>query len=148
MELYNILIVEDNPEISELFKLALESPEYALSTALNGTEALEKLDVEKPDLVVLDILIPEPNGWKLYEMIRKDPNFSNTRVLITTALTIYPGVLAEKRLRPIDRFMNKPFDIDKLKLIVKELLAGISMKNVDNAHHHPREHSYIISQGD
>ena len=130
MELYNILIVEDDPEISELFKLALESPEYALSTALNGTEALRKLEFEKPALVVLDILIPEPNGWKLYEMIRKGPNFSNTRVLIATALTIYPEVLAEKRLRPIDRFMKKPFDIDKLKLIVKELLAGISMKNV------------------
>ena len=75
MELYNILIVEDDLEISELFKLALESPEYALSTALNGTEALEKLEFEKPDLVVLDILIPEPNGWKLYEMIRKAPQF-------------------------------------------------------------------------
>jgi DNA-binding response OmpR family regulator len=130
MELYNILIVEDDPEISELFKLALESPEYALSTALNGTEALEKLKFEKLDLVVLDILIPEPNGWKLYEMIRKDPNFSNTRVLIATALTIYPQVLAEKRLRPIDRFMKKPFDIDKLRSSVKELLAGTTSQNL------------------
>jgi len=130
MELYNILIVEDDLEISELFKLALESPEYALSTALNGTEALEKLEFEKPDLVVLDILIPEPNGWKLYEMIRKDPNFSNTSVLIATALTIYPEVLAEKRLRPIDRFMNKPFDIDKLRSSVKGLLTGTTSQNL------------------
>jgi len=130
MELYNILIVEDDPEISELFKLALESPEYALSTALNGTEALEKLKFEKPDLVVLDILIPEPNGWKLYEMIRKNPAFSNTRVLIATALTIYPQVLAEKRLRPIDRFMKKPFDIENLRSSVKELLAGATSQNL------------------
>ncbi|HUI92169.1 MAG TPA: response regulator [Chitinivibrionales bacterium] len=120
---FRVLIVEDDPQISELIALTLRDPAFALTTAETGAAALEALSRETPDLVVLDILIPDPDGWKVYEHIRGDPALSRTSVIILTALQVRPEVLAGKRLRAQDRFMKKPFDLDDLRSIVKALLA-------------------------
>jgi CheY-like chemotaxis protein len=118
----SILIVEDDPNICELIQLTLDKGEYSFVSADTGSEALHKIAGEKPDLVILDILMPEPDGWKVYETIRRDPALSQTRVLILTALPIKPDILAEKHLLPADRFMTKPFELDDLRMAVRDLL--------------------------
>ncbi len=123
MRPYKILIVEDDPPICELISLTLSAPNHALTTADSGASAIAQMVSDKPDLVVLDILIPEPDGWKVYETMRNDPSLSQTRVIILTALPISPGVLASRNLLPADRFMKKPFDLDELRSNAESLLS-------------------------
>jgi len=117
-----ILIVEDDPNICDLIKLTLDNGDYRLSTATGGREALQKISDEKPDLVVLDILMPEPDGWDVYAELRRNPELASTRVIILTALPVKPEVFVKKNLLPKDRFMRKPFDLEDLRSTVRVLL--------------------------
>lgn len=118
-----ILIVEDDSHISELIKITLWSPLYAITCVDNGIDALAKLMSEKPDLVVLDILIPEPDGWEIYKAIRSNPGFNHTRVIILTALLFSNEVLWAKNIATTDMVMKKPFELDELRTNAKILLA-------------------------
>jgi two-component system alkaline phosphatase synthesis response regulator PhoP len=119
-----ILVVEDDPHISELIKITVSSPVYSITCVDTGGEALAKLLQDKPNLVLLDILVPEPDGWSLYKTIRNNPGLAHTRVIILSALPIKPEVLTEKNLLPTDMFMAKPFDLDDLRMNVKNMLTG------------------------
>ena len=122
MKPYRILVVEDDPNISELIKITLMSPPYVITCVDSGTAALAKIAEENPDLVVLDILIPEPDGWKLYAMIRSDPALAHIRILILTALITKWDGLKKKNILPADGYMTKPFNLDELRKKVMELL--------------------------
>jgi DNA-binding response OmpR family regulator len=124
MDPYKILVVEDDSYISELIEITLSSPLYAISCVDSGAGALAKLTEEKPDLVVLDILIPEPDGWKLYKILRDNPALMRTRVIILSALLFRPEFLRGKNILPSDMVMKKPFDLDDLRKNVKDLLAA------------------------
>jgi two-component system, OmpR family, phosphate regulon response regulator PhoB len=122
MKPHRILIVEDDPNISELITITLDFPFYAITCVDSGAAALAKLAEEKPDLVVLDILIPEPDGWKLYKFIRNDPSLADTRILILTALITKQDGIKKSKILPTDGYMTKPFNLDELKMKVMELL--------------------------
>ena len=122
-----ILIVEDDPNICDLIKLTLDNGDYRLSTASGGKEALQKIADEKPDLIVLDILMPEPDGWDVYATLRRNPELTSTKVIILTALPVKPEVLVKKNLLPEDRFMGKPFDLEDLRSTVRVLLEGTTI---------------------
>ncbi len=121
---FKILVVEDDPHISELIKITVSSPLYEITCVDTGAEALAKLSEDKPNLVLLDILMPEPDGWTLYKAIRNNPRLAHARVIILTALSIRPEVLIEKDILATDMFMRKPFDLDELRMNVKNMLAG------------------------
>jgi DNA-binding response OmpR family regulator len=123
MHLYRILVVEDDPNISELITITLASPRYVITCVDSGTAALVKLAEIKPELVVLDILIPEPDGWKLYAMIRGDPALAHVRILILTALITKQDGFKKKIILPEDGYMTKPFNLEELRLKVGELLV-------------------------
>jgi two-component system, OmpR family, alkaline phosphatase synthesis response regulator PhoP len=124
MQLHKILIVEDDPNINELIRITILSPSYSIICVDNGIEALAKLIQEKPDLVLLDILIPEPDGWEIYKTIRSNPDLNHTGVIILTALLFRSDFLQAKRILPTDMVMRKPFELDELKANVKRLLDG------------------------
>jgi DNA-binding response OmpR family regulator len=123
MKPYKILVVEDEIDISDLLKITLRDQNYAITFVDNGIDALMKLAEEIPDLVVLDILIPEPDGWKIYKKIRSNSNFDRTRVIILTALFLTPEFLKSKVIHRSDLVMTKPFDIEELITKVKDVLA-------------------------
>ena len=118
---YKILIVEDDAPISELIALTLSSPEYGITCADNGKEALVRLSQESIDLVVLDILIPPPDGWEIYRAIRSSPRLGNTKVIILTALGFLPGYVKGKNLAKTDMIMKKPFELEELRSNVKNM---------------------------
>jgi len=118
-----ILVVEDDPYISELIEVTLLSPLHAITCVDSGVAALEKLAKDKPDLVMLDILIPEPDGWEIYKVIRSDPDLKHTRVIILSALLFSPDFLREKIILSEDLVMKKPFELDELRENVNSLLT-------------------------
>ena len=69
-----IMVVDDDSNICELLRLYLEKEGYDTILAENGTQALEKFDREKPDLILLDIMMPQLDGWQVCREIRKSPS--------------------------------------------------------------------------
>jgi two-component system alkaline phosphatase synthesis response regulator PhoP len=80
-----ILLVDDEPDILEIVGYNLTSEGYAVSTASNGAQAVEKAKKEKPHLVILDVMMPEMDGMEACEQMRKIPDLSNTLITFLTA---------------------------------------------------------------
>ena len=126
-----ILIVDDEPDVVSYLEMLLHDGGYETITASNGNEGLEKLASEKPDLVTLDITMPESSGTRFYKKAKTDSNLSSTPVVIITAVTGYGGdpygykkFLSQLKIVPEpDGFFPKPIDRDALLAKVNELLA-------------------------
>jgi two-component system alkaline phosphatase synthesis response regulator PhoP len=80
-----VLLVDDEPDIIELLKYNLEREGYAVSSASNGREALKVAKAERPDLIVLDIMMPGMDGVEVCNQLRQQPEFKNTVITFLTA---------------------------------------------------------------
>ena len=121
VERKQILVVEDESKISGLMKLSLEAAGYEVRTEALGTEALDYAATKRPDLVILDIRLPDLLGYEVSERLRKLYDRTVVPILMVTAMD-----------RPIDRlrgfahgadaYMCKPFQLDELTETVATLL--------------------------
>ena len=106
-----ILLVDDDVDLVKVMSGALESKAYQVIVAYNGQEGLEKAREEKPDLVVLDILMPVADGFAFADQFRRDPSLAKVPVLVLTILSEslgqpFPFELSEYIVKPI-----KPKDL-------------------------------------
>ena len=126
-----VLIVDDEPDIVSYLEMLLNDGGYETITAGNGNEGLDKLRTERPDLVTLDITMPESSGTRFYKTVKTDDELKSTPVVIVTAVTGYGGdpygykkFLSQMKIVPDpDGFFPKPIDRDALLAKVNELLA-------------------------
>ena len=116
-----ILIVDDDPDMLELLRLALTDTGFAVSTAADGKEALRKALRAPPDLVVLDLLLPGMNGFSVCEQLRLNPVTATVPVLM---ITVLPGEFP--RLVGVeagaDAYLNKPFGMEEFVSCVSDLI--------------------------
>ena len=116
-----ILIVDDDPDIVELLRLGLTDAGYSAHTAGTGKEALQKAKRSPPDLVVLDLLLPEMNGFSVCQHLRRNPATAAIPILM---ITVLPGQFP--RLVGVETganaYLNKPFRMEELVSYVGELL--------------------------
>jgi len=118
-----IMIVDDELHMIELEKAILEAAGFKTITALNGEEALKTLEKKKPDLVILDMMMPGMSGREVCEKIRKNPKTRNLRVVfVTVAMFSEIGKEQLKNMHVLD-YINKPFDNDELVERIKKALA-------------------------
>jgi DNA-binding response OmpR family regulator len=82
-----ILIVEDNEEMLEILRLSLEAEDFSVSTAISGIEAVKKAQGHRPDLILLDLMLPEMDGFGVCETLRRHPATENTPILILSGAT-------------------------------------------------------------
>jgi len=82
-----ILLVDDDPDFVEATKVVLESRPYEVITALSGEEGLQKARAEKPDLVLLDIMMPGIDGFQVCQQLKKDPQLSQIPVIMITSFS-------------------------------------------------------------
>jgi len=120
-----ILLVDDDVDLVKVMSGALESKAYEVIVAYNGQEGLEKARKEKPDLVVLDILMPEADGFTFADQFRKDPALAKIPVL---ALTSFSESLGQPFPFEVSEYIVKPIKPKDLVAKVEESLkkAGIS----------------------
>jgi DNA-binding response OmpR family regulator len=119
-----ILIVDDDPNIRELISVNLQSAGYSVITASNGNDAMEKINAQVPELIILDIMMPEIDGWELCKWIRDDPRMESVKILMLTAKGTDRDKLIGREIFKADEYMTKPFEIDLLQQTVSRLLYG------------------------
>ncbi|MFQ5867914.1 MAG: PleD family two-component system response regulator [bacterium] len=104
-----VLIVEDNPQAVKLVKFILEKNDYSTISAKDGEEGLRMARERKPDLIILDLMLPEMDGYQVCESLKVDPNTREIPVIVLTALDT--GADFEKALeKKADWYITKPFE--------------------------------------
>ena len=123
-----ILVVDDTPQNVKLLKDLLEVKGYAVATAASGEEALTRLEVEKPDLVLLDVMMPGMSGYDVCRRLRENPQTALLPVVLCTSLDPQ-----QERVKGIeagaDDFLNKPVNQPELFARVKSLLRVKSLQD-------------------
>lgn len=104
----HILIIEDDPDIVELLRYNLERESYRVTSAVTGGEGLDELQGERPDLVILDLMLPEISGFEVCRRLRNDPETGNLPVIMLTARSEETDVIAGIELGA-DDYITKPF---------------------------------------
>lgn len=118
---YNLLMVDDVPLNLLVVTKMLSRFNFRIRTAANGVEALEKMAEEKPDLVLLDILMPQMDGFEALQRIRSNPNTKDIRVVILSALNSTEDIVKGFNLGAND-FITKPIIMEKLISCVSDQL--------------------------
>lgn len=117
-----LLIVEDDIDISNMLKIYFSSQGYDVETALRGQDALEKTRQSMPHLIVLDIMLPDINGYEVCRILRTTTRTSHIPVIFLTQKDERSDRLQGLELGA-DDYITKPFDIDELKLRVQNAIA-------------------------
>lgn len=120
---YKVLVVEDSPIMRQLIVFALKRiPEFQIVEANDGVDGLKKLSAEKFDLILTDINMPIMDGLKLVSMVRNDPNYKETPIIVITT----EGAI-EDRERALalgaDEYITKPIQTMKILETVKKLMS-------------------------
>ena len=116
-----ILIVDDEPNIVIPLQFLMEQKGYETLVAQSGEEALEMISKEKPDLVLLDIMLPGMDGFEVCEIIRLNPEWRNTRVIFLTAKGRDVDI-AKGMVLGADEYITKPFSNQQIIDAVTKLL--------------------------
>ncbi len=120
----NILIVDDDRDVFESMKIVLSSEGYGVAWATNGREALEKAREEKPDLVILDVMMnTDDEGFQVTYNMKKDKELSKIPIIMVTSIGSKTGFSFDKArdedFLPVNEFLEKPVDpkvlVDKVR---------------------------------
>jgi DNA-binding response OmpR family regulator len=121
-----VVCVEDDPEIIDLIKLILDRTGFEFVGVLGGQEGLETMRRVKPDLVLLDLMMPEMDGWEVYKRMKADKALCNIPVIVVTAdgqpITRVLGLHIAK----VDDFITKPFGPQDLVRSIEKVLSAKS----------------------
>ncbi len=127
----SIMVVDNDPSVANMIKRMLEGAGHTVTTATGGFECLEKLKKTKPDLLLLDVMMPDLSGWDLYWRIRKDDE--KIKVAFVSVMEVSPE--RKKELineYGISDYILKPFTQDQLTQAVDNIL-----KNQHKPHQKP-----------
>lgn len=125
-----VLIVDDDPDLVEAMKVVLESKHYHVVTAASGEEGLERVKSERPDLIILDVMMESRGtGFEVSRTIRADGVSKNVPILMLTAVKEQTGAgfakqAGDETWLPVDAYVEKPLKPDELLAKVEELLRS------------------------
>lgn len=119
----HVLLIEDEPNISEALRFLLTRDGWRVSTHADGTDAADRVRTLRPDVLVLDVMLPGRSGFEVLQDLRGDPGFARLPVLMLTAKGQERDREQAERLGA-SRFMTKPFANTEILAAVRELAAG------------------------
>ena len=125
-----VLIIDDEPHVVTYIKTLLEDNGYQTETASNGREGMEKAKIYLPDLVCLDITMPEQSGIRFYRDLKDDADLKNTPVVVVTAVTYYGKdpepfrrfLNTRRQVPPPEAFIPKPIDQEEFLKTVANVI--------------------------
>ncbi len=117
-----VLVVDDDPEILAMLSARLEKRGYKILTAVDGNVALEEARRSRPDLIILDVMMPGKTGWEVARALKQDPVTEPIKVVMLTAI----GEQMNEMTSPLygaDAHFDKPFDFTELEAKIAQLLG-------------------------
>ena len=121
-----VLVVDDDPDLVESVSMKLESENFNVAKAYDGVEALDKIKEERPDLIILDVMMPRKNGYELCDELKKSDEYKDIIIVLLTAVadavTSTSFTHMDGKTTMADDFIPKPIELDKLMEMVQENL--------------------------
>lgn len=117
-----MLIADDDPEILTLLSIRLSKKGYKVLEAADGLQTLQVARAQRPDLVLLDVMMPGRNGWEVAREMRNDPTLAEIGIVMLTAI----GEKVNEMTSPLygaDDFVDKPFDFNDLEAKISRVIA-------------------------
>jgi len=130
MENARILIVDDDPDFAVMMKVALEGDKHIVDTAPGRAEGMKKLKADKPDLLILDVMMAGwSDGFEMARELRKNPEFKDMPILMLTGVEQRTGIefkstAGDPEWLPVDAFLDKPVEPQVLLAEVRKLLSA------------------------
>ncbi len=120
-----ILVVDDEPDTRTYLTTVLEDNGFATVAAADGNEALKKVEESRPDLIALDISMPEKSGVAVYRTLKQDDGLKSIPVIIITGVSddFEKFISSRRQVPPPEGYISKPVDVEELLGKVNELLA-------------------------
>jgi len=117
-----ILYIEDERHMFELVHRVLQRSGYEVTPASSGKQGLAMIKKRKPDLLLLDLMMPGINGWDVYREIKSDKVLANVPVIALSAKIPNKNRIIIDDLPPVDDYITKPFEVQRLVSSVEKLL--------------------------
>lgn len=118
-----ILFIEDEPQQIMMVKMRLEANGYEVISATDGEDGLKKAYEEKPDLILLDLIMPKLDGFTVCERLKKDPETMAIPIIVITAMDD-KDVLERCRALGANDLIGKPFESSDLMSMIRSLISG------------------------
>ncbi len=119
----HILCVEDEPEMIDLIRLILTRRGFEVSGASGGVDGLSKIRSVHPDLVLLDLMMPDLDGWEVYQQMKADESMRDIPVIVVTAKAQSIDKVLGLHIAKVDDYIAKPFSPQELLTSVDKVLA-------------------------
>ena len=124
MEKKRVLCIEDHPEMIELIRLILGRQGFEVDGAIGGREGLRVMRESPPDLVLLDLMMPDVDGWEVYRQVKADERLKDIPVIAVTAKAQNIDRVLGLHIAGMDDFITKPFGPKELIASVERVLAA------------------------
>lgn len=118
-----VVCIEDEPEMVDLIKLILGRRGFELTGAMGGREGLEVIRRVKPDLVLLDLMMPDIDGWEVYQQMKADDELKHIPVIVVTAKAQSIDKVLGLHIAKVDDYVTKPFGPQELLQSVEKVLG-------------------------
>ena len=122
-ERLKVVCVEDEPEMIELIRLILGRKSFELIGAVGGREGLDKIRQIKPGLVLLDLMMPDIDGWEVYQQMKADDELKDIPVIVVTAKAQSIDKVLGLHIAKVDDYVTKPFGPQELLASVNSVLG-------------------------
>ena len=119
-----ILYIEDERPMIELVRESLKFAGYQVTGVTSGQAGLKLMEERKPDLLLLDLMMPKVSGWDVYRAMKADDRLAEVPVIVITARVLDRGRKISDDLPPVDDYITKPFNPEHLIRSVQNLLPG------------------------
>ena len=125
-DMKHILCIEDEPEMIDLIRLILGRRGFEVLGAAGGKEGLEKVRQAKPDLVLLDLMMPDMDGWEVYQQMKADESTKDIPVIVVTAKAQSIDKVLGLHIAKVDDYIAKPFSPQELLNSVDKVFGVIN----------------------
>jgi len=117
-----IMCIEDEPEMIDLIRLILGRRGFEVKGANGGVQGLEMIQKEKPDLILLDLMMPDMDGWEVYQQIKASEKTRNIPVIVVTAKAQSIDKVLGLHIAKVDDYIAKPFNPQELLASVEKVI--------------------------
>jgi DNA-binding response OmpR family regulator len=123
-----VVCIEDEPEMIDLVRLILGRKGFDVIGANGGIEGLETVQRERPDLVLLDLMMPDMDGWEVYQQMKADDDLRNIPVVVVTAKAQSIDKVLGLHIAKVDDYITKPFGPQELLESVEKIIGEVKVE--------------------